>query len=87
MPQRLGNEHTVEWVTVGTRQSAGACGVIHRNGKSFETLICDGSCNVGGNQVRRPGSLPSRCLVVISQADAALMSTSLSSSAIARLAA
>ena len=48
--QCLGDEHAVEGVSVGTGQSSSTDSVCHGYRQFRETLVCDGSGNVGGDQ-------------------------------------
>ena len=45
--ERLGDEHTVEGVAMGTRERAGAGGVGDSDGQFFEVLVGYGAGNVG----------------------------------------
>ena len=84
--QRLGDEHPVEGVAVELRQGPGARGVVHGDGQFFKTLSA--IAPAGSRAISAAsGNLPSRCLVAISHAEAALISTSFDWSPMARRAA
>ena len=68
MRQCLGDEHPVERVSMGTRQSSGACCMFYGNWQLLEILPSDGPAHIKGQYLRvrkftEPmfgGDLPSR---------------------------
>ena len=78
----LSDQHSIERVAVGARQRARDLSVADADRQTMKALV-EIVASRSATRTATPGSFPMRCLVEISQADAALTKTSFAASAMA----